>query len=101
VGLMPVPDDPFSRGKVGFKAIQYSALEIPPVVSDVGSGREVVVDGQTGLVLPNETGAWQAALAALLDDPARRRRMGLAARDYILARYSIPAQRPNYLGLFG
>jgi glycosyltransferase involved in cell wall biosynthesis len=101
VGLMPVPDDPFSRGKVGFKAIQYSALEIPPIVSDVGSGREVVVDGRTGLVLPNETRAWQDALATLLDDPERRRQMGRAARDYILERYSIPAQRPNYLGLFG
>jgi len=100
VGLMPVPDDPFSRGKVGFKAIQYSALEIPPIVSDVGSGREVVQDGVTGLVLPNETGAWRAAIARLLDDPVGRRAMGLAARDYILARYSVPAQRDAYLDLF-
>src|SRR5205807_3895857 len=49
IGVMPVPDDLWVRGKVGFKAIQYAALEIPAVVSDVGSGREVVDDGVTGL----------------------------------------------------
>ena len=100
IGLMPVANDGFSMGKVGFKAIQYSALEIPPVVSDVGSGREVVDDGVTGIVVPNETAAWVAALQRLLDDPDERQRLGKAARAKILGKYSVPAQTENFLGLF-
>ncbi len=100
VGVMPVPDDGFSKGKVGFKAIQFSALEIPCVVSDVGSGREVVQDGVTGLVVPNTTDAWVGALRRLLEDAAARRTMGQAARGRVLATYSIPAQTQSYLSLF-
>ncbi len=100
VGLMPVPDDPWSRGKVGFKAIQYSALGIAPVVSDVGSGREVVDDGRTGLVVENAPGAWVAALDRLLGDEGLRRAMGAAARERVLGWYSVPAQAATYLGLF-
>lgn len=100
IGLMPVPDTTWARGKVGFKAIQYSAVGIPPIVSDVGSGREVVDDGRTGLVVPNEPEAWREAIASLIVDAPRRQRMGEAARAHVLARYSIPAQTPTYLGLF-
>lgn len=100
IGLMPVPDDGFSKGKVGFKAIQFSALEIPSVVSDVGSGREVVEDGVTGLVVKNTTEAWVTALRRLLDAPEERRRLGQCARERILATYSIPAQTKSYLSLF-
>jgi glycosyltransferase involved in cell wall biosynthesis len=100
VGIMPVKDDIVAKGKVGFKAIQFSALEIPCVVSDVGSGREVVEDGVTGLVVPNTVVDWVAALRRLIDDPALRRRMGCAARERVLATYSVPAQTPNYLSLF-
>lgn len=100
IGLMPVPDTTWARGKVGFKAIQYSAVGIPPIVSDVGSGREVVDDGRTGLVVPNEPEAWRQALIRLISDPALRRQMGEAARAHVLARYSIPAQTPTYVGLF-
>jgi glycosyltransferase involved in cell wall biosynthesis len=100
VGLMPVSDEEFSKGKVGFKAIQYSAMEIPPVVSGVGSGPEVVEHGKTGLVLPNTTEAWVQGLGGLLDDAELRQAMGRAARDKILKRYSVPAQTESYLGLF-
>jgi glycosyltransferase involved in cell wall biosynthesis len=100
IGLMPVPDEDFAKGKVGFKAVQYSALGIVPVVSNVGSGPEVVEHGVTGLVLPNDRGAWVEALGALLHDPAARERMAHAARKKILATYSTVVQTPNYVGLF-
>jgi glycosyltransferase involved in cell wall biosynthesis len=100
IGVMPVPDVKFAKGKVGFKAIQYSALGIVPVVSGVGSGPEVVEHGVTGLVVENTDKAWVKALAGLLDDTDARVRMGQAARDKILATYSTTAQGPNYLGLF-
>lgn len=99
VGLMPLTGTTISKGKVGFKAIQYSALEIPSVVSDHGTGRDVVEDGATGFVVSNDTGAWVSALRTLIDDAALRQRMGAAARTKILARYSVPAQEPAYLEL--
>jgi glycosyltransferase involved in cell wall biosynthesis len=100
IGLMPAADLAVSKGKVGFKAIQFSALEIPCVASDIGSAREVVEDGVTGLVVPNTTTAWTDALVRLIDAPDERRRMGRAARERILATYSIPAQTESYLSLF-
>ena len=100
IGLMPLPDDLWVRGKVGFKAIQYAALEIPAVVSDVGSGREVVEDGVTGIVVPNRVSAWLAALIDLLDDPTRRQKLGAAARAKILSHYAVPAQAETYMRLF-
>jgi glycosyltransferase involved in cell wall biosynthesis len=100
IGLMPVPDDLWVRGKVGFKAIQYAALEIPAVVSDIGSGRDVVDDGITGRVVPNDEDAWVQALTELIDDPARRRRLGTAARDKILSYYATSAQADTYVRLF-
>ena len=97
---MPVLDDDVARGKVGFKAIQYSAIGIVPVVSEVGSGPEVVEHGVTGLVCPNETSAWVDAIGSLIHDPEKRARMGQAAREKILRKYSTTAQATNYLSLF-
>jgi glycosyltransferase involved in cell wall biosynthesis len=99
VGLMPLTNVLIAKGKVGFKAIQYAALEIPSVVSDEGSGREVVEDGVTGLVVQNDTESWLKALRMLIDDPAMRKRMGAAGRDRIMARYSVPAQERAYQSL--
>ncbi len=100
IGLMPVPEETWSKGKVGFKAIQYSALEIPPIASDVGSGKDVVIDGETGFLVPNDPEAWKSALSTMLTDATLREAMGKRAREFILKRYSVPAQVPTYLGLF-
>lgn len=100
IGLMPVPNEEWANGKVGFKAIQYSSMGIVPVVSDVGSGGEVVENGVTGLVVSNTHGAWTSALEHLLDDPQSISVMGKSARERIQARYSVDSQRRNYVGLF-
>jgi glycosyltransferase involved in cell wall biosynthesis len=100
IGIMPVPDTPWALGKVGFKAIQYSAVGVPPVASDVGSARDVIDDGRTGLLVPNTEEAWISALSRLLDDETLRIRLGRAARERVLRTYAIPAQRDNYRALF-
>ena len=100
IGLMPLDASTFVKGKLGFKAIQYSALEIPSVVSDEGSGREVVEDGVTGFTVANTCEAWCTALRTLLDDPGLRAKMGEAARAKVLARYAVPAQAHAYRALF-
>jgi glycosyltransferase involved in cell wall biosynthesis len=100
IGLMPVPEGTWGKGKVGFKAIQYSAMEIVPVVSDTGSGHEVVQHGETGFVVLNTEEAWTNALSGLLRDPQSIPRFGRAAREYILRQYSVPALKPRYKELF-
>jgi glycosyltransferase involved in cell wall biosynthesis len=100
IGVMPVPNGDWELGKVGFKAVQYSALGIPSVVSSTGSGREVILDGRTGFVVDNDEAAWLRALEALLSDPRHARELGRGAREHILANYSVPSQEKAYLGLF-
>jgi len=90
LGLAPLADDVWTRGKAGYRCIQYAAAGLPAVASPVGANREVVRDGQTGVwaVGPEE---WHAALLRLCGDVELRRRMGEAARaraaDYDLARF--------------
>jgi glycosyltransferase involved in cell wall biosynthesis len=100
IGLMPVPEGSWEKGKVGFKGIQYSALEIVPVVSSVGSGHEVVENEKTGLVVDNNESEWYQALERLLRDPDRAVVLGQAARAKILEEYSVPSQANAYLSLF-
>jgi len=100
IGLMPVVDETSSLGKVGFKAIQYGALEIPTVASDIGSGRDVVQDGVTGYLVENDASAWLDRLRRMLDDAAGTLEMGRAAYRHITATYTVDVQTPNYVALF-
>jgi glycosyltransferase involved in cell wall biosynthesis len=83
VGIMPLPDTPFTRGKCGLKAIQYMAIGRPAVVSPVGINREIVRDGENGLWASTEA-EWISQLERLAADPALRARLGAAARRTIL-----------------
>jgi glycosyltransferase involved in cell wall biosynthesis len=87
LGLMPLTDDPWSRGKCAFKLLQYGATGIPSVASPVGANRAVVEDGRTGL-LAGDGPAWEAALVRLGRDPGLRARMGAAARRSVEERWS-------------
>jgi glycosyltransferase involved in cell wall biosynthesis len=95
IGLMPLPDSPFTRGKCAYKLIQYMALGRPGVASPVGANREVVTDGVDGF-LPASTAAWEETLVRLIDDPDLRARVGAAARARAESAYSIEAAIPRY-----
>ncbi|WP_426060763.1 glycosyltransferase family 4 protein [Hymenobacter sp. B1770] len=99
VGLMPLEDDLWAKGKCAFKALQYMALGIPALVSPVGMNTEVVKPGQNGFVCatPDE---WEVSLRYLLTDSNLRQKIGLAARNTIEQRYSVQANTPNFLSLF-
>ncbi|MBX0292124.1 glycosyltransferase [Hymenobacter sp. HSC-4F20] len=99
VGLMPLEDDLWAKGKCAFKALQYMALGEPALVSPVGMNTEVVEEGVNGNICTTPA-EWEAALRRLLQNPELRTRMGTAARATIVARYSVVANRPNFLGLF-
>ena len=100
IGIMPVPEIPWAKGKVGFKAIQYGALGIPSVVSNVGSSSDVVRNGITGYVVENNANEWCKYLIKLIENKELREKFGKAALGRILERYSTDAQSKNYINLF-
>lgn len=94
VGLMPLPDTPWERGKCGYKLIQYMACGLPVVASPVGANLSVVEHGVTGF-LADSNEAWIEALCRLADDPALRRRMGRLGQDRVRDRYSLHVAAPQ------
>lgn len=87
IGIMPTPDDEWSRGKCAAKALQYMALAIPPVCSKMGANREVVRNGENGFLAKTDD-EWIACLKKLIDDAALRSRLGAAARRTVVEKYS-------------
>jgi len=94
VGLMPQPDDQWTRGKCGMKALQYMALGIPPVVSRNGVLPTIIEDGVSGY-LSSEPKDWLEHLENLANDVPLRERMGAAARRTVAERFSAAAQAPR------
>jgi glycosyltransferase involved in cell wall biosynthesis len=93
VGIMPLADDPWSRGKCGFKLVQYLACGRPAVASPVGINPAIVIDGETGLLASSED-EWVAALDRLAGDPALRARLGAAGRAHVEAHYALQRTAP-------
>jgi glycosyltransferase involved in cell wall biosynthesis len=89
VGLYPLHDTPWGRGKCGFKALQYLACAVPCVASPVGVLREIVRPGETGRHA-TDAEEWVAACEALLEDPAERCRLGGAGRALVERAFSVP-----------
>jgi len=93
IGIMPLEDTEWNRGKCGLKLIQYMAVEAATVASPVGVNQEIIWDGEMGhLVVTTEE--WQERLARLIEDEALRLRMGHAARQCVEQRYSVKAVLP-------
>jgi glycosyltransferase involved in cell wall biosynthesis len=86
IGVMPLTDDDWARGKGGFKLLQYMAARLPAVASPVGVNREIVVNGETGFLAGGDS-EWESGLGKLLADPALARRMGEAGRRSVEDRY--------------
>ena len=99
IGLMPLVDDPWARGKCAFKALQYMALGMPALVSPVGMNTEVVRDGINGFVCATDE-EWYQALRRLLGSQSERARQGAAARQTIVEHYSVASNTVNFLQLF-
>jgi len=94
VGLMPLPDDEWSRGKCGMKALQYMALGIPPVVSPVGVNSNIVRDGVNGFHA-RTAGEWIERIGVLIEDETLRRRLGQEARRTVEESYSSHVHAPR------
>jgi glycosyltransferase involved in cell wall biosynthesis len=94
VGLMPLTDDEWARGKCALKALQYMALGIPPVVSPVGASALIVRDGVNGFHASSGD-EWVDRLSTLLGNPALRARLGAAARQTVQDHYAAHVHAPR------
>ena len=92
IGVMPLPDDEWTRGKCGMKALQYMALGIPTVLSPVGVNRGIARDGAA--LLASSPSEWGRVLRQLLDDRDLRGRVGRAGRARVEHEYSVSATLP-------
>jgi glycosyltransferase involved in cell wall biosynthesis len=94
IGIMPLPDTPWTRGKSGFKLIQYMACGLPVIASPVGVNATIVDHGQGGF-LASDHQEWRAALEALAVDPKLRARLGRHGRRKAEEHYSLRAIAPR------
>jgi glycosyltransferase involved in cell wall biosynthesis len=99
IGIMPLPDQPWERGKCGYKLIQYMACGKPVVASPVGVNREIVEHGVDGF-LASSGNEWYISLRTLIADPSLRRRMGIAARKKVVRHYSLQSQIDRLSSIF-
>lgn len=94
VGIMPLPDDIWAKGKCGYKLIQYMACALPVVASPVGVNCEIVAPGANGFLADGER-EWRDALLRLIDDAGLRRTYGAAGRRRVEELYSLQAHAPR------
>lgn len=99
IGIMPLYDSEWEKGKCGFKGLQYMALGIPTVMSTVGVNKEIITQNNNGFLVTNEAG-WLSTLAALIEDSELRSKIGKAGKQTILNRFSVKANNKKYLNLF-
>lgn len=94
VGIMPLPDSPWERGKCGYKLIQYMACGVPVVASPVGANQHIVRPGDNGYLAGTDAD-WVQALSRLAEDPAQRRALGLQGRSLVESHYSLQVAAPR------
>lgn len=99
VGIMPLEDDRWAKGKCGFKALQYMALGIPAIVSPVGVNTTIVSHGVNGWICDADA-EWEQTLRSILNDRTQLADRSEAARDTVVQRYSVQSNTANFLALF-
>ncbi len=96
IGIMPLDDTLWNRGKCGFKLIEYMAVGAAAVASPVGVNVEIVEDGRTGF-LAAAVGEWQERLTYLIEHDSVRLEMGRLAAERVEERYSVTAVLPELI----
>lgn len=99
IGIMPLVDNQWSRGKCGFKILQYLALGIPTVASNVGVNAEIIQAGQNGY-LATSMEEWKKYLKQLIESVSLRKQLGKKGREVVENRYSVKTYEHSYLKAF-
>ena len=92
VGVMPLLDDEWAKGKCAFKLLQYMACGLPVVASNVGANKEVI-NSKLGYLVDNDQ-MWLESLRLLRDNPILRKRLGAAGRARVEESYSLRSNLP-------
>jgi glycosyltransferase involved in cell wall biosynthesis len=101
IGVMPLRNTDWERGKCGFKALQYMALGIPCVASNVGANSNILTHEVNGyLISPEKPEDWKLCLRQLLLDVKKRKSIGAAGRETVLNHFSVKSNTNKYLRLF-
>lgn len=100
LGIAPMRDDEWSRGKCALKVLQYMAAGLPVVSSDAGANAEAIVPGETGYLVGDHE-SWAERIAQLAADAALRDRMGNEGRCRVCADYSIERVLSRMIEVFG
>jgi glycosyltransferase involved in cell wall biosynthesis len=96
IGIYPLTDTLWARGKAGFKAIQYMAVGIPVVASSIGMNKEIIQDGVSGFLVSSDQ-EWFDRISRLIEDSALRKKMGFAGREAVEEKYSVKINAPKYI----
>ena len=99
IGIMPLSDDKWAKGKCGFKALQYMSLGIPAIVSPVGVNTRIVDNGVNGVICDSYD-EWEKALTQFIKDRSLRVKMGVEARKKVEDKYSVLSNSENFVALF-
>jgi glycosyltransferase involved in cell wall biosynthesis len=99
IGVMPLPNDEWTKGKCGFKALQYMAMNVPAVVSPVGVNVTIVDDGINGFHVTTQE-EWLSSLEKLITQESLRKKMGEAGRQKVIDQYSVSSNTSTFLSLF-
>ncbi|HMO80751.1 MAG TPA: glycosyltransferase family 4 protein [Pyrinomonadaceae bacterium] len=99
IGIMPLPNDEWSMGKCGLKALQYMALGLPTVCSSIGVNKDIIRDAENGF-LADSKNEWIDKLSRLLDSAQLRKTLGSKARATVEEKYSARSQAPRVYQLF-
>lgn len=99
IGIMPLYDEKWEKGKCGFKGLQYMALEIPTIMSPVGVNTEIIQDGENGFLADKED-EWLEKLSLLIESEELRNTIGKAGRKTIVEKYSVEANKKKYVEVF-
>ena len=98
VGIMPLTDEEYQKGKCGCKILQYMAAGLPAVVSPVGINSKLVEHGERGFLADTEE-EWFVALRTLMSDPILRQKFGSTGREFVEREYSLRGWLPVLLKL--
>ncbi len=96
IGVMPLADNIWTRGKCGFKILQYFAVGIPAVASPVGVNREIIGHGTDGFLADTED-EWFTCMARLIEDTQLRKEMGKRGREKVIGKYSRQAHNARLI----
>ena len=98
IGVMPLTDDAWARGKCAFKLLQYMAAALPCVAAPVGANTEAIIDGYNGFHARCDA-QWERSLASLIQSAELRARFGANGRAHADSRYAMRTYQARYLEL--